>query len=499
MGRKKNKQKRNKTSLNGVDNGEVLVDKEISCEKQDVFLNNEEKLLTAQPQQQPTTSSNNGKSEIENDGVSSKEGEVTFEKYRPNTERLLGREYFIHSLCQVCKEELKTKVTCPECKMINYCSQAHRRQHWPIHADLCGAIAKVCVDRKTDHIMQGSLGCSADDFRVFRYQNMVQCEATVGRPLESWEREMFIFPNVCGTCHEFRAEHLITCDGCKHSGFCKDHRNQRHSEWCKLLLLYRNIIRDQYKFGVVSPIIPNTKLSLVPPNVENIKQVFKGIANYIDFFEFVELTEITTYPITALYALLKNKNQQPKDVTLHVVGAEADFEINKPEKWEYYILHLMPEIESLDIVFIGPELKPTPDQKTVTVCSKCKAAKKSIAFKFQQDFYHIFARKSRSSKPQLICVFNPGLYRTTGFNNEDTWSPSIVSMFAMGCPVLVTAYTHKEILLDVQRVRQTQNIVLHHQPTLNPFSSLKPNLNFVSDEESPVIFKNQYFCIMCKA
>ncbi|XP_054279735.1 uncharacterized protein LOC128997927 [Macrosteles quadrilineatus] len=493
MGRKKSKPKGHRTPSNKADNSNDR-DEEISYSN-----SKETQILVEESESRLGTSSETEKSAVDThmDGT---DIEILFENNRLNTERVVGREYFIHSLCQVCKEELYNRVLCPKCKLVNYCSDNHRKQHWNVHKDLCKAITELCTDRQTDHIMEGSLNCSAEEFRIFRFRNMVECEAKVGRSLDRWEREIFIFPNVCGICHQYDSKTLDICSSCKHSGFCKDHRTNDHNKWCEFLLRYKNIIRDQSKFGIVCPSVPRTKLSKVLPKLQDMKQLFKVFLNYKNTYEYFELAEITTYPLTTLNALLDMKtDRQRTKVTIHVIGAEADFEINQPKKWEYFILHLIPELKNLEIEFIGPELRPTPEQKTITVCSKCKEAKKSMNLKFHRDLYHLFSKKPKFSKPHLICVFNPGLYRTTGFNNEDTWSPTIESMFDQDCPVLTTAYTHKEVHLDVQRVKQTQTISLVGEPMLNPFSSLKPSLNLVSDEESPVIFKNHYYCIMCKA
>jgi hypothetical protein len=64
-------------------------------------------------------------------------------------------------------------------------------------------------------------------------------------------------------------------------------------------------------------------------------------------------------------------------------------------------------------------------------------------------------------------------------------------------PVAVTEYTDKELPFDIQRI---QNIVGYLEiimpPAINPFASLKPSLNFLSEETIPVIFKNFHITIL---
>lgn len=39
-----------------------------------------------------------------------------------------------------------------------------------------------------------------------------------------------------------------------------------------------------------------------------------------------------------------------------MLGAEFDFEIDVLNKWELFFLHITPNVQQLNIVFVGPEL-----------------------------------------------------------------------------------------------------------------------------------------------
>lgn len=71
---------------------------------------------------------------------------------------------------------------------------------------------------------------------------------------------------------------------------------------------------------------------------------------------YVTLTQLATAPLTAFFAA-QMCNQLVKDAyTIHLVGAELQFEAEVLDKWETFFLHLAPNINELRIVFIGPEL-----------------------------------------------------------------------------------------------------------------------------------------------
>lgn len=96
-----------------------------------------------------------------------------------------------------------------------------------------------------------------------------------------------------------------------------------------------------------------------------------------------------------------------------------------------------------------------------------------------------------------MCFFNAGLYRATGYQWEDTWPETILKASQLKVPIVVTAYTEYEMPLDMARLVQESsrplNVIL--PPIINPFTSIKPERNFISDHEAPLIFKN-YYCFI---
>ena len=131
---------------------------------------------------------------------------------RDNTKHSVPREYFLHYLCHVCKVIPETKILCPKCQMITYCCLSHRREHWPVHADICEAIQTLCQKKQCSHIMQNGVGLLPEEFRRYRFDNMMECQKAVERPLEKWEEEMFLHPKICELCYEYDTQKLVTCE-----------------------------------------------------------------------------------------------------------------------------------------------------------------------------------------------------------------------------------------------------------------------------------------------
>lgn len=156
------------------------------------------------------------------------------------------------------------------------------------------------------------------------------------------------------------------------------------------------------------------------------------------------------------------------------------------------------------------------------MCRTCRQNCRAVKFDFQcGQLYHNYATSSAFVKPDLskslrtrnkdqhnnrsvflfpVCFFNPGLYRSTGFNGDDTWPETIRSAAAQRVPIVVTSYTEVEAPRDLERLQREAakcELSLVLAPHVNPFASQRPERNFISDEVAPMIFKN-YYCFVCK-
>ncbi|XP_075217080.1 putative protein MSS51 homolog, mitochondrial [Lycorma delicatula] len=422
------------------------------------------------------------------------------------------RDYYLNYLCQVCKQSVNSEEECKKCRMISYCSTEHRRGHWPVHADICEAIQVKCKLMGKTHILENVNDYSdAEQFKSYCYNLMLECQKRVKRKLDEWEVELFLYPNVCEKCYKWNKEELTSCRGCHQKSFCKpEHQHPNHKNYCNSLITYRKIIQHHYNYGSILTYFPETYMDKEDPYClkGDINEILKKSKKELKELEYIQLTESATEPLTAAYSVKLfnqiNNRCVKESITLHIIGAEAYFELNLLEKWEIFFLHYFPDIKTINLIFIGPELNINKEEsktlKIIELCDKCKNQKRKICYQFfDKTLYHHYTQLTDYLKPDLICAFNPGLYRETGFGEEDTWPATIKAMFKIeNIPILVTAYTSIEILKDLKRIKDIQRCEIIKMPCQNPFSSLKPNLNFVSYEDIPVIFKNYYLTLLKK-
>lgn len=408
------------------------------------------------------------------------------------TSRRQPRDYYLHYLCQVCKTLPKPdqREACAECKLVTYCSSEHKKLHWPSHADVCQTL--VHLFKKTNFT-----NITPDDFRRVRVNMMEECEKIVKRSLEKYEREIILYYNRCFYCYERDSNLLQSCETCKHVSFCKLHTIQEeHDKYCPSLVVYRDIVLHIIGDDLVSIYFPDTFAQELKE-----KDMKTLCSKETDTeLESAFLSELATSPLSVLETLKSvygSYQKVPQSLCIHIIGAENDFELSAIEKWEIFLGHYL-KCRDIVLVFIGPELF-YEESAPFTPCEECEIWHRKMTMKFYSNtLYHEYVEGSNYLKPDLICSFNPGMYRSTGFNKTDSWQETIEEILHQNVPVLITAYTQVEILKDIKRLEQCAPLKLLQTPCANPFSSMKPFLSFVHDEVSPIIFKNQYLVVIKK-
>lgn len=438
------------------------------------------------------------KQEPVSDVASSDEEEYVEYIYKP-------RQYFAVSICNHCKSDLRnTKLTqCSKCKMTFYCSPDHMKLDQN-HRQLCYALKQV-ADSYGGHIFYKCGDFSPEQFRSYRIIAIRKTESIINRQLTACEQEVLLFPRICCNikCREYRFNKLVDCPGCGQVAFCKtapDHLQKYHHLWCRSYQLFKEMIIFQEKFGKIDPSLPTKVLKDLPMACSNMRQICSKLAvDLKDECKYAALSQIATGPLTAWYTLKVFDKLRMDKITVHLIGAEIEFEVDLLHKWELFFLHITPTVKELNVVFVGPELNPRNisfDQlKKTKPCRSCRKNKRTVNYHFENALYHNYCRQEVFLKPELICFFNPGLYRPTGFQMEDTWPETIEAAVEKKCPVVITSYTQHEAPMDLSRFIEESNrhldIVI--PPMVNPFGSVKPERNFISDEEAPLMYKN-YYC-----
>ncbi|XP_031622013.1 muscle M-line assembly protein unc-89-like [Contarinia nasturtii] len=431
--------------------------------------------------------------------------------------KFMPRQVFISTICQSCKKPTTSieRVLCQLCQMVSYCCAEHVKNDEPIHKDLCAALQEI-AKKRGGHIYNNARILNNNDYRSLRVHTLNLCENFLKRPLQTYEREILLFPRLCltPTCREWRQNLLTDCPTCGQVFYCTnqpEHLIESHQRWCKSVALYQKLVVTQSMSGRIEPNLPSriqTKPYSLPNSISDVfKDLYKNYSAIKDECVFATLTQLATAPLTAYYATQISTEQIGEKFTIHLIGAELQFEADVLDIWETFFLHLAHNLMELTIVFCGPELNaeniPLDIISRIRMCRTCRQNCRIVKFDFQcAKFYHDYAMSSAYTKPDLICFFNPGFHHVNSLNGIDTWSPTIKIASSSGCPVVITSYTEYESPRDLERFQSEsanggKQMNLVHGPELNAYASQRPERNFISDEIAPLIFKN-YFCFIMK-
>ncbi|XP_054000167.1 uncharacterized protein LOC128887823 [Hylaeus anthracinus] len=417
------------------------------------------------------------------------------------------RFVYVASLCAVCLE--KSKIFCDDCRMVSYCSPNHRTQGQQEHSDLCAGLSKIRFSIATMLTGESDELLDAEQYRVYRMQLLAILESEIGRPLKLWEKEIVLYPMVCRVCRRFQ-EDPICCSRCSMETLCNHHPDE-HGKWCKEFQVLRRCLVLQHRHGCVDPRIPNARqsspLALSGLGFDELMHGIYGNCSYyreMDSYTYSTLSHLGTIPLTTLYSMqIACPEWSSATVwTVHVVGAEFQFEGVNLHVWEKLFLHFLPNLKTLRVLLVGPELRlpngvPAKLLSKVKRCTECRATNRSVEVSFQPErLYHELVRSERVSKPDLICAFNAGLYRSTGFAGEDTWPETIREFCKTLSPIVITSYTADEMVWEIARINSMSDVDVLLEPRRNPFASIKPDRNFVSDDTNPLIYKNYYITVV---
>lgn len=135
------------------------------------------------------------------------------------------------------------------------------------------------------------------------------------------------------------------------------------------------------------------------------------------------------------------------------------------------------------------------------MCKTCRTNCCGIRFDFQcKKFYHDYCESKAYTRPDLICFLNAAVHRP-GFQGFDTWEKTIEAAHRSSVPILVTTMSENDCYNDLDRFKKITNndIDIYVPPIKNPYASTRPDRNFSSDDDVPIIFKNNYMFVVSKA
>jgi len=439
------------------------------------------------------------------------------------TAGLLLTPHYYWGACIVCSRKSspgKAMKRCTRCKCVYYCSHDHQKKHWKEHKPICKYLSTAADNAQLTSFFAGFKSTDKNEWNTFRMNAVISCEILLSAPLSMSEREIFLFPRACRTCFTTKEE-MYDCVECYCVSYCsiqhKDQNKLHHQTMCRPLRLA--MLADTYesKVGLGMPAIPS-----------EVDKVYMGTAPHISHFlpephhsneseiskeelDYCFLTFQLSGPLTILNTMAKFRSHltKKKNLEIHIVGA-AMFEILGLIKWEY-LLHRLPDVETINFHFVGPQLDEEDDEggenqqkssyPAVPNCDDCQSKHRSVIYCIHNMRYSHFKKQSEYTEPDVVLVQNAGFSEFQDTEDTVGWTSgwSDLACLAPGkeSVMVFTSYTNNEAVEDLKRVHKYCNVkVLASEE--NPMRSLRPCRDWATDMDKDVFYANQYYTVLEK-
>jgi hypothetical protein len=161
------------------------------------------------------------------------------------------------------------------------------------------------------------------------------------------------------------------------------------------------------------------------------------------------------------------------------------------------LAHVFEPILSIEIIFIGPDLKKLLNwteiyrESPMETCPSCTHDNRTRTYSFYRDTYESY-RSSIFYKPATLAVaFN------CGFHEIPEWIPALKLMFRDGVPVCYTSYNQSEAVGDARVVRELGGRIMDGYPCVNPYGSMVPIVDAAPDlPVNSFYYRNHYLTLV---
>ncbi|XP_058126426.1 uncharacterized protein LOC131293367 [Anopheles ziemanni] len=415
------------------------------------------------------------------------------------------------------KPSTKTKIVCPHCKLIKYCSVEHQVFDWNIHQPFCQAVASVMKATNAEHI----LGCAEaildkrvdERDRKRQLQRKIDCAIflagkVLNRPLEYHERILLQHPLLCNVCQNVSSGKLKLCGDCHQVAYCsQDHQDQdqlKHSKWCKEYALNFMLNHVEPKMTNLTHIPELDDISFPCDNYKLAgavtgRELRKPSPDIPAMNQLEDLKYATHFSWvgTILYLLQTTgiPDQLGDKLVIYIVGAcKEPIYFNRTTCAALFAY--LPKLETVKICFIGPELLTTKSTVSINYHGGQK-----VEHMYYRSLYHELP--GILEHPQLIVAMNCG-FNDINNASQHTWPQTIRSLLGIkNVTFAFTSYTYAEaiddctiVLGEAERLYEEEKFTFVKRAAINPFRDLQPLRNpDILDEKDELYYDNGYLSI----
>ncbi|KAI9295503.1 hypothetical protein K502DRAFT_324297 [Neoconidiobolus thromboides FSU 785] len=166
---------------------------------------------------------------------------------------------------------------------------------------------------------------------------------------------------------------------------------------------------------------------------------------------------------------INNMKAEKEQMRIFILGARAEGQL--PPYAYLQLCYLFPNL-SFSLHFIGPETAPPPGVPNKVPINP------HLSFNYFTGKFHEYYKEAIPFDPyrDVFFLFHPGIgYPLT----KEGWKPSLELLLETKCPIFITGYDSNDINNDVNVLKEEYKDEIDWllEPKLNPFRSLKADLN----------------------
>lgn len=423
--------------------------------------------------------------------------------------------FYQSTVCHVCKEFTPSLKRCAGCKLYAYCSKQHQQYHWKSHKELCRMVKSLLTkngkNRKHIFDIEGIHGKTHEDWRQMKVDLKFLWENLLNRSLTDGENQVWMFPRVCEICRFSQQDSLFDCTRCYSVSYCSNAHQTMHSKihqsYCQSLKLCFDI-NCQLFHNEDCAAVPTLKISANLTKLpENMGTFIRECTVNVNASIFAQTMagDMLSPVLTIINALeqtssITSRHFRKQSFVLHLIGAAL---YEQSFHWEWFIeclLLWMTNVQQVTVILVGPDLVHGEQVNN----GDCVAGKKCKLL-FERCLYHDYVKSKTFIAPDLMVAFNCGLHEyqeeSAQSDSDDSWAKSVPSMLLQSnVPLLLTAYTHAEALLDFQRLTAMnsgaeRNFNAPIRCERNEFRGFRP-LRDWSTCDKPVFYQNNYVTVI---
>ncbi|RIB05735.1 hypothetical protein C2G38_2218839 [Gigaspora rosea] len=393
----------------------------------------------------------------------------------------------------------RSLLRCTRCRMSYYCSKSCQKADFSFHKQFCTAIEELSNEDEVWYSCNGK----ESEWNKRKIYHMQLLAAALDRDLTSYESNAWLNQPKCHVC--FRTSRdlesrsaLIPCPNC-HVVFCcsNEHWEQHQSKHKSLCQTYQIMVQcEKIRYQGTSETLwaPEEwdESYIYPPLPKDWNSYLKWRKapqfNQLDAICRV-ITNTLSVPLTILSALerfySRNQLRSFDDLVVHLIGA-GKYEVLALMSFEE-IMHILPNIKTLQLILIGIELPSKTIGVSLQCCPRCTKANRKRIYSLHSTSYDEYSVSDDFITPQIVVGFNIDL-------NEETWNSSIEFLIEKELPCIFTSYSKEEANQNVKMLKDLGAKIIVGAKE-NKWGSTMP---LVEPQETDKFYYNNYYRTLLK-